>query len=45
MTISGTRIQQQLGHASIKTTMDIYGKPSVDDIQEDYNAKMEGMYG
>lgn len=38
-------IQHQLGHASIKTTMDIYGKPSVDDIQEDYDQKIEGMYG
>ena len=38
-------IQHQLGHASIKTTMDIYGKPSVDDMQEDYEQKMEGIYG
>ena len=35
-------LQQPLGHASVKTAMDIYGKPSVDDIQEDYVQKMDG---
>ena len=38
-------IQQQLGHASIKTTMDIYGRPSVDDVQENYDQRIEGLYG
>jgi len=38
-------IRQQLGHSSIKTTMDVYGRPSVDDIQQDYDQTMEGVYG
>jgi len=39
------RVSQMLGHASIKTTVDVYGTPSVDDTQQDYEQKIEGMYG
>lgn len=38
-------VQQQLGHASIKTTMDIYGTPPLDEIQASYEEKIEGVYG
>ena len=39
------KVQKILGHASIRTTIDIYGEPSLDDTQDDYEQKIEGMYG
>lgn len=39
------QVQQILGHSSIKTTIDIYGVPSLDDIQEQFERRMEGIYG
>jgi integrase len=39
------QVQQILGHASIKTTIDIYGVPSVDDTQEQFERRIEGLYG
>ena len=39
------RVSQMLGHSSIKTTVDVYGTPSVDETQQDYENKIEGMYG
>ncbi len=29
-------LQQTLGHSSIRTTIDVYGKPSIDSVQESY---------
>ncbi|MBW1812293.1 MAG: site-specific integrase [Deltaproteobacteria bacterium] len=29
-----------LGHSSTKTTMDMYGTPNIDDIQEEYEKKV-----
>ena len=33
-----------LGHASTKTTMDVYGTPNIDDIQEEYEKKLEIIF-
>ena len=38
------KIQQILGHASIRTTIDVYGKPSVEAVQDEYEKKIAGMY-
>lgn len=43
--VPAEKIQQILGHSSVKTTIDIYGTPSVDDTQEDYIDKIEGIFG
>ena len=37
-------LQQILGHASIATTVDSYGRLSVDDIQEHYRELMDHMW-
>ena len=34
------KIQQILGHASIRTTIDVYGKPSVEAVQDEYDKKI-----
>ena len=38
-------VQQILGHDSIATTANIYGQPSVGEIQEKYIEEMEGLFG
>lgn len=38
------KIQQILGHESIRTTIDVYGKPSVEAVQDEYDRKIAGMY-
>lgn len=37
------KLQQMLGHASIKTTIDVYGKPSMDSVQEEYEKVVESL--
>jgi integrase len=38
------KIQQILGHASIRTTIDVYGTPSLEAVQDEYEKKIAGMY-
>jgi integrase len=35
-------VQKILGHASIKTTIDVYGTPGMDSVQESYDKIMSG---
>lgn len=37
-------VQQIVGHSSIKTTIDVYGTPSQQDIKEMYQEKISNMY-
>jgi len=37
-------VQQILGHKSYKTTVDVYGVPSVAEVGSDYEDKMEDIY-
>jgi len=37
------KLQQMLGHASIKTTIDVYGTPSVESVQEEYEKIVESL--
>jgi len=36
-------LQQTLGHSSIRTTIDVYGTPSVDSVQESYKKAISGL--
>lgn len=38
------KIQQLLGHAGVRTTIDVYGTPSVEAVQDEYEKKIAGMY-
>ena len=39
------RLQQILGHSSVNTTIGIYGVPSMNDIQEEFEDIFEDIYG
>jgi integrase len=34
-----------LGHTSTKTTMDMYGTPNMEDVQEEYEKKIGVIFG
>jgi len=37
------KVQQMLGHSSIKTTIDVYGTPSLESVQEEYDKIVETL--